>query len=338
MKRQLLAAGLTAAAALTSGVVGLTPGTASAELGFEDITGNFTGDARDEILWYVAGIEPDPMMTLAYTGDPEFPYVPDQFHRFGVDGTYDPVVGNFDGDAYDEILWYAPGAGADSIWNFTSFTSVQSSPRTISGTYTPVAGDFNGDGIDDIIWYRPGTGQDYLWQFNSSGGYTSTAQRIDGTYTPIAGSFGTNATDDVLWYRPGTGADFLWDYNVGSTTYTSSPQTISGRFQPIVLDRYNQGWGSEDIMWYAAGSAADFQWNFVDGSYTSTPETVNSTYFSVISGDFLGDGFDDIVWYGFERESLWDHQPPSGGRRISTYEYGSLAATTAAEAGIPRRP
>lgn len=337
MKRRLIAAAL-AAGALTAGVVGASQGTAGAALGLEDLTGNFTGDDRDEILWYVAGETPDVMFTVAYTGDPAEPLGVDQFHEFTINGNYDPVVGNFDGDAYDEILWYSPGAGADSLWNFTSFTTVQSTPYTISGTYTPVAGDFDGSGVDDIIWYKPGTGADHIWRFNSSGGYTTAPYRIDGTYTPVAGSFGTNATDDIIWYRAGTGADFLWDFNPGTTTYTSRPQTISGTFQPIVLDRYNQGWGGDDIVWYRAGAGADFQWNYVAGAYTSTPESINGTYWSIISGDVFADGHDDIWWYGDERESLWDHQPPSGARVVTTYEYDSAATATGAGVGsLPRR-
>lgn len=335
--RRFIAAGLTAAA-LTAGVTGLSAGKAEAALGFEDIVGNFTGDDRDEIFWYVEGSGVEPLFTVVYSGDPEAPIGVDNYAEYSVNGTYDPIVGNFDGDAYDEILWYAPGTGADSIWNFTSYTTVTSTPVSITGRYTPTSGDFNGDGVDDVLWYAPGTTPDSLWLFNSSGGHSVVAQTINGTYTPIAGSFGSDATDDIIWYRPGTGQDFRWDFLAGTTSYASSPLTIGGTFQPIVLDRYNEGAGSDDIFWYRPGTGQDFFWNFVAGSYTSQPESVNGSYFSVISGDFFGDGHDDIWWYGDTLESVWDHQAPSGARRITTINYGAAASATSATPGaLPRR-
>lgn len=303
MKRRLLAAAL-GAAALTAGVVGLTTGPAQAVTAV-DLVGNFAGDARDEAFLYVAGDTPDLMVSFSGSATSRPTWTT---YDYTVSGTYRPIAGNFDGDAFDEILWYAPGSAQDYIWNFTSLSAYTTRPYTVNGTYTPVAGDFTGDGTDDIVWYVPGTGQDFIWDYVADGTYTSTPFTISGRYTPVAGSFGTNATDDILWYSPGSAGDFVWDFTPGGTTYTSRALTINGTFRPIVLDKYNHGWGGEDIFWYAPGTASDFLWNFSGGTYTSTADPVSGTYYSTIAGDFLNDTYEDILWFGDTSEVFWNHR------------------------------
>jgi hypothetical protein len=329
VKRRLIAA-VAGTAALTAGVVGLSPTPASA-VDAADLAGNFAGDAREEMFWYVAGSTPDLMVSLSNGGVSGGALTAD-YTEFAVNGTYDPIVGNFDGDAYDEILWYAPGPTRDYVWNFTDFDSYTTRPYTVNGRFTGISGDFTGDGTDDIIWYVPGSGQDYIWDYNSDGNYTSVPYTINGSYTPVAGSFGTNETDDVLWYVPGSGADYLWDFNVGSTTYASRPFPINGSFRPIVFDLWNEGWTGDDIFWYSPGAGADYVWDFLGGSYVSNPDPVNGNYYSVVAGDYFADGHDDIYWFGFTGETLWDHAPNEEGgvtRWNYTAVYGAASATHA---------
>lgn len=328
MKRRLLAAAL-GAAAMTVGVVGSSTSPANAA-DFADLVGNFTGDDREEQFWYAAGPGEDLLVSFS-NGGTSGGNLTAETNDHPVNGTYDPVAGNFDGDAYDEILWYAPGTGADSVWNFTSPTSHQSRPFTINGRYRPVVGDFTGDGIDEILWYAPGTAADFVWSFNSSGGYTTSPYTVNGSYQPVAGSFGTNATDDILWYAPGTARDYLWDFNPGTTTYVSRQRTINGTFRPIVLDMFADGWGGEDILWYAPGTTPDFVWDFIGGNYESYPFTVNGSYYSTPAGDFLGDGHDDITWYGDTSGYLWDFAPDGAGG-VVRYDYELYAPEAAASA------
>lgn len=307
-------------------VVSSAQPTAAGVVDAADLGGNFAGDDRDEVFSYVAGSTPDVLVSFSNGGVPGGELTWEVF-EFTVNGRYDPVVGNFDGDAYDEILWY--GTGNDSVWNFTSFTTVQSRPYTVSGTYEPVAGDFTGDGVDDIIWYGAGAARDFIWEYNASGSYTSIPYVISGTYVPIAGSFATNQTDDVLWYAAGTKPDYLWDFHVGSTSYTSSsPYPVNGGYFPFVLDIFNEGWQGEDIFWYKPGTASDYLWDFFLGERFVSPDPINGTYVPV-AGDFVGDTHDDIIWLRADGFSMWEHSPGTEPGTVDRWIYDTATLASA---------
>jgi hypothetical protein len=288
-------AGLLAAGIVTAGV-GASVGTAHAAVDpYYVLSGNFAGDGREEVFVYVPGGGQDFLLTnFVDTGSGfDFDAVP-----FNVNGFYDPVVGDFDGEGLAEILWYGIGSAPDFLWNFSSVSSVQSVPYTANGVYDPVAGDLTGDGIDDILWYAPGPAQDYLWDFNGAGAYRSHPRTINGRYTPVVGSFGTDATDDIFWYSPGSAADFLWDFAQGTTSFTSTPYAVSGSYRPFSGDFFGEGFGSGDIFWYAPGPGRESIWDFVGGErFTLPTDPVNGTYIAG-TGDLFGSGADAILWVG----------------------------------------
>jgi hypothetical protein len=280
------------------------------------LTGNFAGDARDEAFIYVPGTHEDGLgANFVYEGED----VVWEESSFTVNGFYDPVTGDFDGDGFDEILWYGIGTAADFLWSFTSLSTVQSSLYTANGVYDPVSGDFTGDGVDDVLWYAPGPAQDYLWDFNSGGAFTSQPRTINGRYRPIVGSFGTDDTDDIFWYAPGSAADFLWDFVQGTTAFTSTLFAVSGTYRPLSGDFFGDGFGGgDDIFWYSPGPGAEAMWDFVDGQRTNVAaDPVNGTYIAN-TGDFLGDDHDDVLFTTSNGTAvLWDFQATGGAATTS---------------------
>ena len=184
------------------------------------------------------------------------------------------VVGDFDGDSQSDVLSYRAGGSSDDImWWGAARSDFGRSTKdfNVTGSYTPLSGDFNGDGYHDIFWYKPGIGADPVWFWfgRHGGGYNSYTSTVDATdYTPFVGNFD------------------------GDT---------------------NNGHPIDDIYWYRDGTGADFIWFGDTGAaennhtYVQDNENVSGTY-RPVTGDFDGDGKDEIFWYGpgSTADSVWD--------------------------------
>lgn len=331
MRRRTVVAALVGVAAFAAAAVGMPATPAGAQEGSSAaLVGNFVGGPEDEMFLYDS-LGEDALVTLTNNGTPGGDVFLET-HPFRVTGTYSPVAGDFDGDGYDEIFWYAPGTARDSVWNFNSTSSVtSSSPYTVNGSgYRPQAGNFLGDGTDDILWYGPGSVADSVWDFETGGTYRSVPQQIGGTYRPVVGSYGTDGTDDVFWWGPGSAADSLWDFRPDGTR-TSTPYTVNGSsYSPFALDIYNQGFGGGDLFWYAPGAGRDTLWDFLGGVRRESAQSVSGDYLPV-AGNFLGDGCDDVMWFGYDTLRMWDYScTPTGGATRYSYDFFAPAAAAAA--------
>lgn len=182
------------------------------------------------ILWYASGTAADSLWTnlnLPDSGSPTYTAAPVR-----VDGVFQPFVGDFDGDACDDIFWYAPGTATDVIWYFNTDGTHTSVPVRVDGTFTPVVGNWRPSNVaDEILWYAPGTAADRWWSF-AGGRSTPTSvagTQIDGTYRPIRGI----DRQTIIWFGPGSAPDSLWENVTSETRPTVSTVTLSstGTFQ-----------------------------------------------------------------------------------------------------------
>jgi len=210
---------------------------------------------------------------------------------------------DFDGNGFDDVFWYGPGAASDNIWYSRGHNSFASRRTTIDETAIPIAGDFDGDGIGDILWYGPGTAPDSIYYGAGFNKFTKVSTQVSGaSYTPISGDFDGDGRTDILWYGPGSGTDYMW-WSEGRT-FSGSHITVSGTYTPISGD-FN-GDGHDDILWYGPGSRTDYMWWGQDRTFSGSHITVSGTY-TPISEDFNGDGRTDIFWYGpgSASDGLW---------------------------------
>ncbi len=247
--------------------------------------GDFNGDGKADVYWYVSlttrpSLPPNELWfgaTTGFTVGPKstspvppftipFPPFLTARRRFasvqqGSTGSVifigggpplanqSPIVGDFNGDGKDDLLWYAPGTAR--LWDAAGGTFVNATIPNVYGRYEPVVGDFNGDGNSDVLWYAPGSAADSLWRGSSNGFTNGPAVAIDGDYQPVVGDFNGDGKSDVYWSSHGS-LSHTWFGAAGGFTHgpdTTEP-TMSEESTEIPSVGDFNGDGHDDILWW----------------------------------------------------------------------------------------
>ena len=219
------------------------------------------------------------------------------------------VRNDFNGDGRSDILWRST-TGQFSDWlgqanggfvgnDANAFTTVPIS-WTIVGT-----GDFNGDGRDDVLW-RNSNGQLSDWLANANGGFTpndaNAFTTVPTSWSVVGvGDFNGDGRDDILWRNTnGQLSDWLGQANGGFTPNDANAfTTVPTNWHVAGVGDFN-GDGRDDILWRNdAGQLSDWLGQ-ANGGFT--PNDANAfasaptSWHIVGTGDFNGDGRDDILW------------------------------------------
>jgi len=218
------------------------------------------------------------------------------------------LVGNFLGDASDDLFLRQPGVLADLLLTGSAGRFIPRKGFTINGNYRPLVGDYDGNGFEDVLWYAPGRATDAVWYSRGDGTFfTAATAAVDGSYRPVSGDFDRDGDDDVLWYAPGAGREYLWLAN-GATFRALTTTTVNGSYRTAVGDF--DGDGDDDILWHGPRSVSDFVWSSSAGRFRSRATIQVSGSYVPAAGDYDGDGDDDILFYapGSAADHLWFSQ------------------------------
>jgi hypothetical protein len=293
-------------------------------------TGDFTGDGRDDVLFYHAG---DGHWWLASYSGGWF-----QWNRISVRPDFGDLTrstirlftGDFTGDGRTDVLFYH---ASDGHWWLGSYDNGQLhwnhiSTRTDFGDLTRstirlFTGDFTGDGRDDVLFYHASDG--HWWLATYGGGqlhWNRISVRPDfgdltrSTIRLFSSDFTGDGRDNILFYHASDGHWWLASYGsgqlhwnrVGVTTDFGDLTRPGIRF--FIGDFARDG--REDILFYNAGDhnwwlgrqpAGQFLWRPVGNTSNFGDLTRKGIRF--FTGDFSGDGRDDMLFYHAGDHNWW---------------------------------
>ena len=244
-----------------------------------------------------------------------------------INGTYQPLVGDFGGGRNDDIVYYQPGTGPDFLHVSDAAGGFASTLLpSVNGTYKPLVGDFVGDERDEVLWTAPGSTAASLWRFDlrprgEPVGIASAGVSVPATVTKAIvldhrRSY-IGGYDEVLFYAAGSAPDridhFSWPRGA-ALTRTSRGISVSGSYLPISGDY--DGNGQADVLWYAPGAAPDTIW-LLDGDEAGTTGQRSVSVgiggdYQVFAGNFAGaEDRDELAFFssGPGADHLWTFDP-----------------------------
>lgn len=250
-------------------------------------------------------------------------------------------VGDFSNDGRTDLLIRHPN-GLLSVYliksdqsgfpfEYSSYNAYVPNDWSVAGT-----GDFNGDGHDDIIWRNAnGAFSEWLAQpvgfgvnFVSNHENASTVMPQD-WHVAGTGDFDGDGRDDVLW-RHESGLVNNWLSQPDSSFKSNANLWINPGVDWKVagIGDFN-GDGRADIIWRNDNGAFSEWLAQANGSFMSNHDKASSMvpldWHVAGTGDYDGDGRDDVLWRhdaggitgwlaqpdgGFVSSNSWFYEPP----------------------------
>ena len=171
--------------------------------------------------------------------------------------------------------------------------------------HVAATGDFDGDGNDDILW-RHDSGLITDWLGEDDGGFAdnfanaaanvATSWQVVGT-----GDFDGDGKDDILWrHDSGLVTDWLGEDDGGfAANFANAAANVATSWHVAGTGDFD-GDGNDDILWrHDSGLITDWlgedDGGFAD-NFANAAANVATSWHVVGTGDFNGDGRDDILW------------------------------------------
>lgn len=230
------------------------------------------------------------------------------------------VKNDFDGDGNSDLLWRNSSSGSVYMW-FLDGSTLKTNPAyvfNISETSWIIkdTGDFNGDKKADLLYYNTGTGRTHIYLMDGvtqlSGDGSPGTQNPSSNYTIQAtGDFDGDGNDDILWRNSVTGAVYIWFLD-GSALKSGPAMAFKVPDTTWIIKGTGDfnGDSKADILYYNTVTGRTHIY-LMDGttmlSGDGSPGAVSpsTNYEIVATGDFDGDGKDDLLWRNSSSGTLY---------------------------------
>jgi hypothetical protein len=280
------------------------------EIRLQDIARNdFNGDGRSDVLWRNS-LTGDITNWLSqsnggFTGNTEFAYN-NASSEWNVVGT-----GDFNGDGRADILWrndngrvtnWLGNANGGFTGNIANAENHADNSWEVVGT-----GDFNGDGRDDVLWRNSVTGDITNWLCQPNGGFAGNTQfaynnasfawHVVGT-----GDFNGDGRADILWRNDnGRVTNWLGTAEGGFTGNIANAESHADMTWEIEGIGDFNGDGRDDVLWRNSVTGDITNWlcqpnGGFSGNTQFAYNNAGMEWHIVGTGDYNGDGRDDILW------------------------------------------
>ena len=269
--------------------------------------GDFNGDGIPDLA--IADQYPGNSVTvLLSNGTGGFAAAPGS--PFAVGGNpFSVAVGDFNGDGIPDLVTANSGSNNVTVLlgnGSGAFTPAPGSPFSVgTGPAVVAVGDFNGDDIQDLVIANQGSNNITLLSGNGAGGF------IPAVGSPFAvgslpvslavGDFNGDGMQDLAVVNSASNnvTVLLGNGGAGFTQAAGSPFTMGNNPRYVVVGDFN-GDGIEDLAAtdLAFGNNVTVALGNGSGGFTVTagsPYAVGALPFSMVVGDFNGDGIQDLV-------------------------------------------
>ena len=263
---------------------------------------DFSGDGRSDVL-----LRLDDGTVREWLGQSDGSFVGNIAHVNVNPGATWVVAGtgDFNGDGYSDILWRVGDTVREwlghSDGSFADNAAVNLNPGP--GVAVVGTGDFNGDGRSDVLLrLTDGTVREWLGQ--SDGSFLGNIAHVNvnpgaGWVVAGTGDFNGDGYSDILW-RVGDAVREWLGHSDGSFADNAAVNLNPGPGVAVVGTGDFNGDGRSDVLLRLADGTVREWLGQSDGSFVGNIAHVNvnpgSGWHVVGTGDFNGDGMDDLLW------------------------------------------